>query len=220
MFTLYTSVFAGRSGVLGPVRVNGVRLEAPLDLKSEDPELFQAYLNCVYFGAETMEHWADEFQASVDFDGSDISDEAFRAKEAAADVLFTKLIRLYLLAGRLGDSKTANQVTSEIIRFSYAIETVPTQIPTSLAYAATTAGNPIRKLLRDLWIYDSAGIADGRLRAPGFPLECLQDIATEMLRAVHEAEYVRESVRDLCSEEVCRYHQHDEMHPECTDSKD
>jgi hypothetical protein len=193
-----------------------VRLEAPLDLRSEDPELFQAYLNCVYFGAETMEQWADELQASFSSDDADTSDEASSAKEAAADVLFTKLIRLYLLAARLGDLKIANQVTSEIIRFSYAIETVPTQIPTSLAYAATAAGNPLRKLLRDFWICDSAGIAKGRLRAAGFPLECLQDIATEMFRAVREAGHVRETVRDLCSEEVCRYHQHDELHPECS----
>jgi hypothetical protein len=94
-----------------------------------------------------MERWADELQAPIESDGCDISDEAFRAKELVADVLFDKLIRLYLLARRLGDFKTANLVTSEIIRFSYAIETVPTEIPTSLAYAATAAGNPLRKLL-------------------------------------------------------------------------
>jgi hypothetical protein len=212
-FTIYTNVFTGRSGVLG--KVGGQ--QAPVDLKGEDRELFQAYLNCVYFGAETIEQWADELQAPIESDESDISDEAFRAKELVADVLSDKLIRLYLLAGRLGDLKTSNLVISEIIRFSYAIETIPTQIPTSLAYAATVAGNPLRKLLRDLWIYDLDDMAKGRLYAAGFPLECLQDIAIEMLRVVREEEEdFRRNVNELCDDEVCRYHQHDEMYPACS----
>jgi hypothetical protein len=60
-------------------------------------------------------------------------------------------------------------------------------------------------------------MAKGRLRAAGFPLECLQDIVTEMLRVAHEEEEdFRQILRDLCDDEVCRYHQHDEMHPECS----
>jgi hypothetical protein len=211
-FTIYTNVITGQSGVLGKV---------PVDLSGEDPELFQAYLNCVYFGAETIEQWADELQALVGSDEPTESVEARREKELAADVLFTKLIQLYLLAERLVDLKTVNIVTSEIIRFSDAIRAIPTQISISLAYAATAVGSPLRRLLRDFWIYDGAVTSREHIRAAGFPVECLQDIAVAMLRIAHEGnpgvDLGRQNLSDLCSHEVCRYHQHDEMHPECSD---
>ncbi|GAB7331757.1 hypothetical protein MBLNU13_g03725t2 [Cladosporium sp. NU13] len=118
-FTIYANVFTGRSIVLaarqGPESDNE---EGLVDLKGEDPEIFQAYLSCVYFGPETLE------------------------RAATADLLFEKLIRLYLLAERLIDLKTVNIATDEITRTSNYLGLIPLQGPISLAYASTAKYNP------------------------------------------------------------------------------
>lgn len=37
----------------------------PVDLTDEDPEVFQAYLNCVYFGPQTLREHGDEFERQL-----------------------------------------------------------------------------------------------------------------------------------------------------------
>lgn len=226
-FTLHTNVFTGRSGVLAALHGSEADDQAkPADLKGEDPELFQAYLNCVYCGPETLEQWADssEAETSAKPEGSTpdekrtIRDE----KQAKADLVFEKLVGLYLLAERLVDSKTDNMVVAEIIRASRVLGCIPTQGLITLAYASTAKGNPLRKLIRDYWICESASTRTDpeRLRAADFPSECMQDIAIEMLRTSGEIptdyHYVHfKTVQTICSEDMCRYHQHDELHPGC-----
>ena len=218
-FTIHTNVFTGRSGVLAALRRSGPDDQTqPVDLRGEDPELFHAYLNFVYLGPETVEQWADasEAETAAKPEGN-TKDE----KQAVADLVFEKLIRLYLLAERLIDFKTANMVVAEIVRASRLLGCIPTQSPTSLAYASTVEGSPLRRLLRDYWLYESASTHTDheRVRAASFPLECLQDIAMEGLRTLEvpaEYSYVRfKTVKTICAERVCYYHQHDELHPKC-----
>ena len=188
---------------------------SPFGPKDEDPELFQAYLNCVYFGPETLEQWSDASEAGVEAKPEgNTRDE----KQAVADLVFEKLVRLYLLAERLVDLKTANMAVGEIVRSSNCFGVIPTQGPVSLAYGSTATGSPLRRLLRDYWIFESVSVHDGseRLRTAGFPPEFVQDIAVEMLRIVGEDfNDFDKTVMDVCCEEVCRYHQHDELHPGC-----
>jgi hypothetical protein len=51
-FTVHTDVFTQRSRFLCAVRKPQwlTDVTKPVDLTDEDPEIFQAYLNCVYFG--------------------------------------------------------------------------------------------------------------------------------------------------------------------------
>jgi len=90
-FTLHTSVFVAQSGFLASARKPEWVAQnpgKPVDLKDEDPELFQAYMNCVYFGSDTIEHWVDTFERPL------------RMETTANDkqtALFSKLISLYLL---------------------------------------------------------------------------------------------------------------------------
>jgi hypothetical protein len=226
-FTIYTNVFTGRSGVLAALhRAGPDEQKKPANFKREDPELFQAYLNCVYFGPETVEQWADASEAEITAKPEGNTKDEKRIireeKQAVADLVFEKLIRLYLLAERLIDFKTANMVIAEIIRASGLFGCIPTQGPISLAYASTVKGSPLRNLLRDYWICESASTHTNheRIRAAGFPLECLQDIAIEMLRMSGEVpadySYVNfKTVKTIWAESVCYYHQHDELHPKC-----
>jgi hypothetical protein len=187
----------------------------PVELEGEDPELFQSYLNCVYFGSETLEQWADAAKVEAHSEGN-----TREQKQAVADSLFSKLVRMYLLAERLVDSKTANIASGEIIRSVDRLGCIPTQAPISLAYACSTRESPLRNLLRDFWIYESFsyGTSRERLRTSGFPPDFVQDIAIEMLRvASGDVLELTRTVEDICSIDECHYHQHDELHPQCDD---
>lgn len=131
------------------------------------------------------------------------------------------MIRLYLLCEKLIDFKAANLVIDEIVRFADEVRCIPLAGPTSLAYASTVEGSPLRALLRDCWVYDSGNVERPALRADGFPVECLQDVALSVLERFDEFPqnaFVRGdlalSVRTLCVREKCRYHLHDENHPQ------
>lgn len=172
-------MFTGRSGILAALHRSwhDDQKTQPADLRGVDPELFQAYLNFVYFGPETVEQWADASEAEATAKPEGNTNDKKRIikaeKQAAADLVFEMLIRLYLLAERLVDFKTANMVIAEIIRASRLLGCIPTQGPISLAYASTVEGSPLRKLLRDYWICESASTHTDheRIRAAGFPLE-------------------------------------------------
>lgn len=128
-FTIHTDVFTGRSGVLAALhRPEPDSQEQPVDLKGEDPKLFQAYLNCVYFGSETLEQWADAAEAENE---AEPDEEKRKEEQAAANLVFERLIRLYLLAERMADSKTANMAIGEIIRASDHLGYIPMQGPIS-----------------------------------------------------------------------------------------
>jgi hypothetical protein len=215
-FTLHTNVFVAQSGFLSATRKPEWIAQnpgRPVDLKDEDPELFQAYMNCVYFGFESIEHWADAFEHPP-----------HRATSANDEhnALFTKLISLYLLCERLIDFKAANMVIDEITRFSLNTGVIPLLAPTSLVYNSTAKGSPLRKLLCDYWMYDSGNIDRETLLADDFPVECLQDVALAVLKKFDEFPqnpFIRSdlalSVRTLCLKEKCRYHLHDDKDPQC-----
>lgn len=63
-FTVYTNILTKRSGFMRAARkpewLNG-DLRKPVDLEDEDPEVFHAYLNCVYFGADTLKEHSHKF---------------------------------------------------------------------------------------------------------------------------------------------------------------
>lgn len=213
---MHTGVVTGRSGILATMlRVEPDNQKKVVYLENQDPELFQQYVHCVYFGPQALQKWAaaSEVKKEPNPDG-----HARDEDQAAADLVFEKLIRLYILAAKLVDFETASMVVDKIIRTSDSLGFIPTQGPISVAYASTDKGSPLRALLRDYWIYESALIETDseRLRADNFPVECLQDIAIEMLRIVNEcAGNFDETVKDLCSADVCRYHHHNGLYTRC-----
>jgi hypothetical protein len=67
-FTLHTDVFTRRSKFLAAARKPEWVAEdstKPVDLSDEDPHVFQAYLNCVYTGPETLEETPESFERIV-----------------------------------------------------------------------------------------------------------------------------------------------------------
>jgi hypothetical protein len=213
---MHSSVVIGRSETLAALLRAELNNEKKLvTLENQDPELFQEYVHCLYFGPQALRQWA---QASVvKTEGNPVGNTRDE-KQAAADLVFEQLIGLYTLAANLVDFKTANMVVGEIVRASDLLGRIPAQRPLSLAYASTTRGSPLRSLLRDFWIYQAALTETDteRLRTADFPAECVQDIAIEMLRiGQRDSDDFDQAFKEVCVFNMCRYHQHDELHAAC-----
>ena len=67
-FTVYTDVLTPRSKFLTATRKPewlAGNTSKPVDLSDEDPDVFQAYLNCVYFGSEALHEHSVEFERQL-----------------------------------------------------------------------------------------------------------------------------------------------------------
>jgi hypothetical protein len=66
-FTVHTHVLTQRSRFLRAARKPEWLTDAsnPVDLTDEDPDVFQAYLNCVYFGFQTLHAHIEEFDRQM-----------------------------------------------------------------------------------------------------------------------------------------------------------
>ena len=67
-FTVHADVFTQRSRFFATARKPewlAGDSSKPVDLSDEDPDIFQAYLNCVYVGAETLEEIPGSFESEV-----------------------------------------------------------------------------------------------------------------------------------------------------------
>lgn len=181
-------------------------------LENEDPDLFQAYINCVYFGLEIVEQYTGTPGRSTPPRGTDDQ------RQQAADIIFEKQISLYLLAKRLNDYKIANLVIDAVMRFSLAATRIPAQAPVSLAFTDTFKDEPLRSLLHDLWIFGAEHTDIRRLRTNEFPYDFVHGVAIGLLEVKNLPPELRDdyqSVSSNCDSNACYYHSHDEKHPKC-----
>lgn len=145
-----------------------------------------------------------------------------------ADHHYKALISLYLLADKLQDIVTANKVMDKIDSFHTITEVHPGKEPISIAYQSTVEGSPLRKLLRDLWFYNTNVACRKRLQEGDFPKHFLLDMVSIYVgvKTIDEsysfAHFTDNVSSDFLSGEserkipgVCRYHQHDDEHPFC-----
>ena len=205
---MYTAVFTERSEFFRAARKPEWLAgdpKKPVDLKEEDPDVFNEYMNCVYFGPNALHHYTRDAEQ-----GHHVHD--------LEHVTYRALVRVYLLADKLQDPTTANIAIDEIIRSSDASRTVP-GTEYAHVYSRTPRNSPLQRLMRDFWIYELDPEAEKPL--DGVPREMKEDIMLEFLRVKvkHEGAAVREAFKKTLSAETkrdkCRYHQHDEKHPRC-----
>lgn len=210
-FTLHTSVFADNSSFLAlePFAIDQPR---QICLDNENPNDFESYVNYVYFGLDVVEQWIETSGHATP------PHETDDQRQEAADTLFERQISLYLLAKRLKDYKTANTVVDEIVRFNFTTSRIPAQPPISLAFTSTDKDEPLRSLLKDLWIYDAGDADIERLRTLEFPHDFVHGVAIGLLEVKNLPPDLRDdyqSVSSNCDEDACCYHSHDEKHPRC-----
>jgi hypothetical protein len=132
IFTLHTTVFTERSEFLRAARKPewlDNNPNNPVDLEDEDAEVFSTYVNCVYFGPEAPEHYADSIMP--------LSELTSTENEVRMVEGLQTLIEVYILSDKMQDLVTTNMVIDEVIRFSDIVEIAPCDKLVSLAYAGT-----------------------------------------------------------------------------------
>jgi len=229
----------------------------PVDLQDEDPEIFSAYLNMVYFGAGTIdgdhldlmpgdpqalslteveELHAPKDQAPTDDaienkasslqDAFDMSlkecDERATGRDnnhktpysTACDAHFTTLARIHILADKLGDPTTANLVIDEFVNCaSYETTYNPSDKVVNLIYRSTVHGSPLRRLMRDIWVYQTGDYSYLDYHAVHLHEDFIRDIMVESLRTrlvcqLREGcEHKRFLSAKTCAD-PCHYHLH------------
>jgi hypothetical protein len=146
-----------------------------------------------------------------------------------ADIHYKALINVYLLADKLRDISTANNVLDKIKHFLVITDVHPGKEAISIAYQSTTEGNPLRRLLRDMWFYGTSFACRKRLQEGGFPKDFLYDMVEQYVgvKTIDESYNFAHFTDTMSSDcildgpernipERCRYHQHDDEHPVCS----
>jgi hypothetical protein len=214
IFTLHTTVFTERSEFLRAARKPewlDNNPNKPVDLEDEDAEVFSTYVNCVYFGSEILQHYADDMAS--------LSKSDLIERDEEVDAAFSALIRVYQIADKLRDLITANMVIDEIMKFEDALERIPGDETVALVYRYTPEQNPLRLLMRDYWFHDMQASSAGRM--DDLPHDFFKDVSLEyfrikarnMERTVREA-FVKRAGSNVINDK-CHYHQHDDKHPRC-----
>jgi hypothetical protein len=173
-FTLHTDVFTERSEFFRVARSPEwlANPSKPVDLTDDDPEVFLAYMNCVYFGIEILggHHWP--LPESDDSMEDKELEDAFRLSEHECEKRgnathgnappfsskFMEHLRLltnvYLQADRLQDFTTANLVIDEISDFEGRTNHTTPDDVINTVYESTVHGSPLRKLMRDSGLHE------------------------------------------------------------------
>jgi hypothetical protein len=191
-FTLHTNVFVARSGFFKAARPAAWNTDPlkPMILDDDDPEVFENYMRCVYSGD------LDPFPYE---------------RLGLDDAHVNALIKMWVLADKLLDPKTANLVMDKIVNFCAALIEFPDISCFKLAYSSTAKGSPLRSffcamvLCEDMWgVFD-----DPNELPPDFFL----DMAVELIRMKKESHgngIINRVVGTTIScLPLCRWHQHD-----------
>lgn len=146
------------------------------------------------------------------------STEEQRRRYELADKIYGTLIKLYLLADMLQDVTTVNMVLDAVDEVFRLSKVHPGPGPMAIAYDSFAEADPLRLLLRDLWVYETDDYhCPQRLKDEEFPYALLRDLA---VLYVTDAPTVVSSQRDLApytdATRMCNYHQHDKEHPICS----
>jgi hypothetical protein len=195
-FTVHRELFTRRSSfteAASSSRWNSGNTK-PVDLTEHEPEVFASYMQCVYLGSVTEPE----------------------VPELVDGYYFGALIALYLLADKLQDIITMNLVVDEILRVSGELLKLPCEFELTMVYESTVAGNPLRKLCRDYYVYEAPPASLETIHEGAFPLQFLQDVVLEFERLAYDDEpNGRRDKVDCVDREKCYYDQHDDEHPKC-----
>jgi hypothetical protein len=238
-FTVHSNVLIHRSEFFRAAR-RSVWLKdstAPVDLQDKDPEVFSMYLKCIYFGKDVLEtdlqikKKEEQSEDKSEQPGPDsfglpntsLTEDEDALSDDVVDKHIETLVKLYILADKLGDPTTTNIVMDELVRFCDTHQRNPIRRVVELAYASTTHGNPLRKFLRDSYLHEYNSSEYLYFNDVSFPVDFYRDIYVEFLRLKdHNA---ANSIGSVYKCDVgdpsktgfgrCFYHQHNDAHPLC-----
>lgn len=179
---------------------------SPIELLDQDELIFDMFLHCLLTN-------------TVDI-GS--LDEALPGEQdlRQSAVVESRLIRTYILADRLRDSRTTNIIIDDIIDLYDKNETCPFPPITTLVADHTSAGSPLRRAFIDMLSREAntrciKALCESESTSKEFMGEVLIQ-RTEIVRD-HADDEVRDAFdrRFVSKQKRCYYHQHDSLHPIC-----
>lgn len=169
------------------------QLGRPIAFPHDDPEVFEGYLRCVYWGPEKAAQMNGDSEGELGF-----------------------LFQVWQFADYLQDRETANSIVDEIIRRHQKYDSFPTPDDIRFAYDNTPRGSELQKVTSELIAYDlepELRLEMGKLN-PGLPVEFHQDVVA--LCAENDGLVIWETLRKVLAADWCHYHQHNETtYPKC-----
>lgn len=164
-----------------------------MKLTDDDPDTLDAYLQCVYHNTA----------ANVD---------------AVDDIRSLSLVRVYVLADKLGDVETANMTIDAIIWNSDMLTLIPCPCTVAYAFANSPESSPLRRMLVDYYVHEAslAAVSDGLSRmSHGFLCTLVLESRTVKERSSIDGLVGEVFCRNISNMPRCHYHQHDELYPHC-----
>lgn len=290
-FTLHESVFTPRSQLLASTRrlaaIASLRYTLkPVDLSDEDPDVFQTYMNCVYFGKAVLQERLGDLKRQIEEYGTrllvsnvrpnattgslrhalrEIGDVEFvqilddnrgfinfslaasctaancnkdlksqqifleseicfetaliNAGETAhtlAQETYTELIRLYLLAEKLIDLRTANMTSDALISLLALCKIPPDHDSLKLIYTstATKRDSRLRVFARDAWVFHLSRGGEHLTAESGLTKTFVRDVMAELLKPAskHKNKGAQKKDARIFGTGRCGlYHLHDDL---------
>lgn len=216
LFTLCHDFFTERSGFFKAARSSRWlgQPETPTDLSYHDPEDFSNYLELIYKGEGV--YVTDELKRQC---GQDLSGDEWNAFRAQVDSNYEASIKLYILADKLEDLKSANMIMDDMICLSDETGMLPPMPQMHVIYDSTPQRGPLRRMLRYSTIYEVHKDYFDDSKKGDHPEELLLDIAREHLKIKHShkkgktiSNFYTKSLKDFSKR---RYHQHNDKNPKC-----
>jgi hypothetical protein len=168
-------------------------------LFDDDPHVFSAYLSCLYFNEDfmkrqTVEHRQGDPMSDGSWEDCENEDDedkmigrmlAKKRGEHAEHIKSVKfLIDVYILADKLLDMTSAVLVLEHLVTYVEGKRWTTDEATISRVYASTSDGSPLRKLVRDWWLFnaDQSWALDRAKSDWDMPLEFMQDLIIETSR--------------------------------------
>ena len=201
-FTIHPEIIGERSPVLKAALAKRWNPEhKAIELPDDDPAAFNDYLKCIYLGIAQV--------------GRDDHDDPF-----------IELMRAYVLADKLGDLQTTNDIIDTIIHRSDVFGAIPDGDCVSVVFTQTTDSSPLRRLVVDYYIHEGTMSLFEQANLDQVPASFLWAVANAYRRLKEDStDETGATVNGVFSRTVsqgdkCEYHQHDESVPEYKDSGD
>jgi hypothetical protein len=209
-------MIADRSGFLSAARSSRWNKEpqVPVDLSDADPHEFSDYLQLVYTGTIVP---TDPKILQYYRDGSPAENK--KSTRLASESYFHMLTRLYVFADKLEDLMSANMIMDCILDFNNESNFFPALHTITWVWEHTPANSPLRRLVRDIYVYETLEdyFDDKEDLKP--PYELLMEMIKEhrKLTKKNHGQEVQNVYPGLILAKFskCRYHQHKDGELQC-----
>lgn len=210
-FSVYYDILTERSGFLKAARSSRWIQDSqqPTDLTDLDPEVFSNYLQLVYTGK----------YIHLDANSSSFPEATGLVASHPFYPQMMALVKLYVLADKLGDLTSMNLAMDEFITIHQQSPVIVPFLLMAWIYKFTPPSSPLRTVVRNIVLFEADFDFYKDEKTKQLPVELLLDVLREdsRLKESNPDKPIAELYNvPISGVDKCRYHQHDDEHPRCT----